>query len=126
MTTELIEFEEKATEIFLQKPYWAKRYVNAPEEAKEYYRMIFANSIGGLASGDGEFDDAELDEQKERLYSTMSDESWKYILDNACHAEALGLNMARKKRMKQKESAATDSGEKSSGAEFDRGQPKAN
>ena len=53
MTRELIEFEEKATEIFLQKPYWAKRYVNAPEEAKEYYRMIFANSIGGLASGDG-------------------------------------------------------------------------
>lgn len=126
MTRELIEFEEKATEIFLQKPYWAKRYVNAPEEAKEYYRMIFANSIGGLASGDGEFDDAELDEQKERLYSTMSDESWKYILDNACHAEALGLNMARKKRMKQKEATATGRGEKSSGAEFDRGQPKAN
>ena len=47
MTRELIEFEEKATEIFLQKPYWAKRYVNAPEEAKEYYRMIFANSLGG-------------------------------------------------------------------------------
>ena len=98
MTRELIEFEEKATEIFLQKPYWAKRYVNAPEEAKEYYRMIFANSLGGLASGDGTFDYAELDEQKDRLYSTMSDESWKYIMDNTTHAEALGLQISRMKR----------------------------
>ena len=65
-------------------------------------------------------------EQKERLFRTMSDEAWEYILDNACHAEALGLHMTREKRRKQKEVAATDRGEKSSGAEFDRGQPKAN
>ena len=103
MTKELMEYEKKATEIFLQKPYWAKKYNGAPEEAKEYYRMTFANSIGGLASGDGEFDDAELDEQKDRLYRTMSDEAWKYILDNACHAEALGLNMTRKRLMKMQE-----------------------
>ena len=62
MTKELMEYEQKATEIFLTKPYWAKRYNNAPEGAKEYYRITFANSIGGSASGDGDFDYAELDE----------------------------------------------------------------
>lgn len=95
MTKELAEIEDRATKVFLTKPYWANKYENAPEGAKEYYRLMFANSVGSLAKGDGDFDIGSMDEERDRIYTTMDDESWDYILHNACHAEALGLKIVR-------------------------------
>ena len=95
MTRELAEIEDRATRVFLTKPYWARKYENAPEGAKEYYRLMFANSVGGLAKGDGEFDIESMDEERDRIYTTMDNESWDYILHNAAHAEALGLKIVR-------------------------------
>ena len=96
MNRELAEIEDRATKVFLTKPYWAKKYENAPEAAKEYYRLMFANSAGGLAKGDGDFDIESMDEERDRIYTTMDNESWDYIMKNACHAEALGLHVVRK------------------------------
>jgi len=94
--SELMEIEQRATKIFLEKPYWAKKYVNAPEGAKEYYRLMFANSVWGLAKGDAECSMESMDEERDHIYTTMDDESWDYVLHNACHAEALGLKIARR------------------------------
>ena len=96
MNKELKEIEDKATEIFREKPYWASKYENAPEGAKEYYRLMFAVSVWGLAKGDGECDADGVDEERDRIYQTMDDESWDYVLRNAGHCEALGLHIARK------------------------------
>ena len=96
MTRELAEIEDRATRVFLTKPYWARKYENAPEGAKEYYRLMFANSVGGLAKGDGDIDIGSMDEERDRIYTTMDNESWDYIMKNACHAEALGLYVVRK------------------------------
>ena len=95
MTRELAEIEDRATKVFLTKPYWARKYETAPEGAKEYYRLMFANSVGGLAKGDGDFDIGSMDEERDRIYTTMDNESWDYILRNAAHAEALGLKIVR-------------------------------
>ena len=93
---ELAEIEDRATKVFLTKPYWAKKYVNAPEGAKEYYRLMFANSVWAFAKGDAECSMECVDEERDRIYTTMDDESWDYVLHNACHAEALGLYVVRK------------------------------
>jgi len=96
MNKELTEIENMATKVFLEKPYWAKKYENAPEGAKEYYRLMFANSVLCLAKGDAECSMESMDEERDRIYTTMDDESWDYVLHNACHAEALGLKIARR------------------------------
>ena len=96
MNSELMKIEERATKIFLEKPYWAKKYVNAPEGEKEYYRLMFANSVWAFAKGDAECSMECVYEERDRIYTTMDDESWDYVLHNACHAEALGLYVVRK------------------------------
>ena len=96
MTRELAEIEDRATKVFLTKPYWAQKYNNAPEGAKEYYRLVFAYSVCGTASGDGSCSLANIQEEKKRIYRAMDDESWNYIMKNATHAEAQGLYVVRK------------------------------
>ncbi len=96
MNSELMEIEQRATKIFLEKPYWARKYVNAPEGAKEYYRLMFAVSVWCLAKGDAECSMESVREERDRIYTTMDDESWDYVLHNAECAEALGLYIVRK------------------------------
>lgn len=98
MTKELEELETKGVEIFTSKSRWESKYNNAPNGAKEYYRLMFALSIAAMVSNGGQVDMARLgaDEERDRIYQTMDDESWDYVLANAEHAEGLGLYIARK------------------------------
>lgn len=84
---------------FRENPYWKGVYDNAPEGAKSYYRLMFAMTLLGTVAKDGQVDMASIgaDEERDRIYHTMDDESWDYVLANAGHAEALGLHIARKK-----------------------------
>ena len=97
MTKALLELEDKGVGIFMSKPQWKERYDNAPEGAKSYYRLMFAMTLLGTVAKDGRVDMASIgaDEERDRIYHTMDDESWDYVLSNAGHAEALGLYIAR-------------------------------
>ena len=99
MTTTLQELEDKGVGIFMSKPQWKERYGDAPEGAKSYYRLMFAMTLLGTVAKDGQVDMASIgtDEERDRIYHTMDDESWDYVLANAGHAEALGLYIARRK-----------------------------
>ena len=99
MTKELQELEDKGMDVFMSKSQWKERYDNAPEMAKSYYRLMFAMTLLGTVAKDGQVDMASIgaDEERDRIYHTMDDSSWNYILANAGHAEALGLYIARQK-----------------------------
>ena len=99
MTTTLQKLEDKGVGIFMSKPQWKERYGDAPEGAKSYYRLMFAMTLLGTVAKDGQVDMAGIgtDEERDRIYHTMDDESWDYVLANAGHAEALGLYIARSK-----------------------------
>lgn len=98
MVVELKELEDKATEVFRLNSHRRRIYDGAPAKAKEYYRLMFALSIAAMVSNGGQVDMARLgaDEERDRIYQTMDDESWDYVLANAEHAEGLGLYIARK------------------------------
>ena len=98
MTDALKVLEDKGEEFFLKHPEWKRRFEDAPPLAKDYYRIMWAMSVKGIASGDGECDMAALgmDAERDRIYTTMDDEAWMYVLRNAYHAEALGLAIVRK------------------------------
>jgi hypothetical protein len=98
MTEALKTLESKAEEIFLKRPDWKRRFEEAPPLAKDYYRLMWAMSIKGIASGNGKCDMAALgaEEERDRIYTIMDDEAWTYVLRNAGHAEALGLAIVRK------------------------------
>ena len=99
MTKALQELEDKGLDIFMSKPQWKERFDKAPEGAKSYYRLVFAMTLLGTMSKNGQVDMASIgaDEERDRIYHTMDDESWDYVLGNAGHAEALGLHIARMK-----------------------------
>ena len=96
MTDVVRELEEKATAIFLKREHWRAKYEKAPSGAKEYYRLMFALSLGLLSTGEDVTKKVDASEERDRLYHSMDDESWDYILANAGHAEALGLAIVRK------------------------------
>lgn len=97
MKEELKILEDKATEIFCQKPHWKKIYDGAPEKAKDYYRLMFANSVGVMAKGFEGLGDFDMDAERDRVYQGLGDEDWKYLMENAGHAEAQGLYIVRQK-----------------------------
>lgn len=103
MTKELEAIEAKATEIFTSKPYWGEKYNNAPEKAKAYYRLMFAVSLGVFAKGNGDCPIEGVREERDRVYQSLDDEAWDYLLKHGEHAESLGLAMYRMKMQKAKE-----------------------
>ena len=98
MTEALKTLEDRGKELFLKRPEWKRRFDDAPPLAKDYYRLMWAMSVKGIASGDGECDMTALgaDAERDRIYTTMDDEAWTYVLRNAYYAEALGLAIVRK------------------------------
>ena len=93
MTPELQKLEEKATALFSKNDFWRRRYEEAPEAAKEYYRLMFAGSTAAMVK-DGS-PARGFEEERDRLYREMDDATWDYILSHAIHAEALGLKIVK-------------------------------
>lgn len=92
------QLEDKALSGFMKSLHWRRVYENAPEGAKEYYRLMFGISTGALASGgdvEGTVKKFSFAEERDRIYTTMDEKSWQYIMRNAGHAEAQGLYIVK-------------------------------
>lgn len=71
--------------------YWKDVYDNAPEGAKEYYRVTFAISKGVLEDMDSEKIPEALESELYDIYHKMDDDCWKYILSKTSGPSKLGL-----------------------------------
>lgn len=69
------EIKEKALSAFLKNPYWEGVYKNAPEKAKRFYEIVFANSKD-LISQD------EHVKSVHELYGQFDDDDWDYIIEH--------------------------------------------
>ena len=93
MTT-LDEAIAKGHDRYFKNSHWKSLYNEAPSDAKKYYDLIFSQLDGG--------DDKENEEAfKARLssaYREMSEEGWKYLIDNT-------TSQMEKNHLKQKKAS---------------------
>jgi len=82
--------------------YWKDVYNNAPEGAKEYYRVNFAITRGVLSAMDDSNIPVELEKELYNIYHTMDDACWRYVLSMTSGPSKLGLGKIWKSiRIKQ-------------------------
>ena len=85
------EIKEKALDAFLKNPYWKGIYERAPEKAKKFYEIVFANSEGLLSQG-------EHVSSVHEIYGQFDDADWEYVIANTQNNMAKwGYKKAREK-----------------------------
>lgn len=74
----LDEAIEKGHQRYFKNSYWKDLYDEAPDDAKKYYDLIFSQ----LDGGDEKENEEEFKSRLSAAYSGMSEEGWKYLIDN--------------------------------------------
>lgn len=82
---------EKTLAEFVKNPYWRSIYDNAPEKAKQFYRIRFAYAEKAISS-------VERNEEILELYKEFTPEDWDYVISNCENKmSAWGLEQAKAK-----------------------------
>jgi hypothetical protein len=83
---------EKGHKRYFKNSYWKGLYNDAPSDAKKYYDLIFSQ----LDGGNDKENEEEFKTMMEETYRNMSEEGWKYLIENTTNQ--MGKYHLRKKK----------------------------